>query len=282
MEESFYYALGHDLRRKILKIIGKNEYTSFTELKKKLKVSTGTIYHHLDTLEKLVTQKKNKKYYLTDLGQYAYDSLLENTKSFSNLDVNQREFQSPFLKLLLWLTPNLPLEIEKKKKIIFILLGIGLVFAGMILSSLTGSFTLLFFFIPSIEEFEGYNLFIGTILGIEFIINILLFFLLIEGATRIIYRTKTNLLSFWFFYIICYLPMIVYLLFHYLFLIGNLLDFVLFDFLDTLLLIFFQILSIWFLTYNISRVKDIKIESSLILTLILHISTFSIILFISL
>lgn len=282
MEESFYYALGHDLRRKILKIIGKNEYTSFTELKKKLNVSTGTIYHHLDTLEKLVTQKKNKKYYLTDLGQYAYDSLMKNSKSFSNLDVNQKEFQSPLLKLLLWLTPNLPLEIKKKRKFIYLLLGVALIIAGMILSSLTASFTLLFFFIPSIEELENYNISIGILLSIEFLINTVLFFLLIEGLIRVIYRTKTELLSFWFSYIICYMPMIVYLLIHFLFLIGNLLDFILFDFLDTLLLIFFQILSIWFLTYNISRVKDIKIESSLILTLILHISTFSVILFISL
>ncbi|MFW9946978.1 MAG: winged helix-turn-helix domain-containing protein, partial [Candidatus Odinarchaeota archaeon] len=72
MESNFYYALGHDLRRKIIKIIGDNEFSSFTTLKKELKVSTGTIYHHLDALSQLIEQRKDKKYYLTELGQHAY------------------------------------------------------------------------------------------------------------------------------------------------------------------------------------------------------------------
>ena len=91
MESSFYYALSHEIRRKILKIIGDNEFSSFTNLKRILKVSTGTIYHHLDSLSQLIHQKKNKKYYLTDLGIHAYNSLKENIEIMESIDFSNRE-----------------------------------------------------------------------------------------------------------------------------------------------------------------------------------------------
>ena len=63
------------MRRKIIKIIGDNDCSSFTILKTELKVSTGTIYHHLESLSQLIEQKEDKKYYLNDLGIHAYNSL---------------------------------------------------------------------------------------------------------------------------------------------------------------------------------------------------------------
>ncbi|MHA2398710.1 MAG: winged helix-turn-helix domain-containing protein, partial [Promethearchaeota archaeon] len=63
--------MSHEIRRKIITIIGENEFTSFTQLKNELKVSTRTIYHHLETLSGLIEQKEDKKYYLKDLGLYA-------------------------------------------------------------------------------------------------------------------------------------------------------------------------------------------------------------------
>jgi hypothetical protein len=281
VEEDFYYALGHDLRRRIVKIIGENGFSSFTQLKKNLKVSTGTIYHHLDTLEKLITQKKNKKYYLTDLGRYAYNSLMENSRSFTNLDLEKKEFDSPLLKGLLRLTPVLPIEIDSHKRIFYFLIGLCLISAVTIFSTLTGSFTLFFFFIPSIENLSELNLFILILLAVEFISNFLIIFLIIEILIRILFKKESDIWSFWFSYTISYLPMILYLIIHFSLLSFNLLELLFFDLLDTLLLVFFQILSLWFLTYYIYQIKGVKIESSLILTLILHIGAFSVILLVS-
>jgi hypothetical protein len=281
MEEDFYYALGHELRRRIIKIIGENEFSSFTQLKKNLQVSTGTIYHHLETLEKLITQKTNKKYYLTDLGKYAYNTLMENSKSFTNLDLEKKEFNSPLLKGLLRLTPVVPIKIDSDKRIYYFLIGLLLISAVTVFSTLTGSFTLFFFFIPSIENLSELNLFTLILLAAEFISNFLIIFLIIELLIRVFFNKESDIWSFWFSYTISYLPMIVYLLIHFSLLSFNLLELLLFDLLDTLLLVFFQILSLWFLTYYIYQIKGIKIESSLIITLILHICAFSIILLVS-
>ena len=60
VESSFYIALSHEIRRKILRIIGDNGFSSFTYLKRILKVSTGTIYHHLEALAQLIKQKKTR------------------------------------------------------------------------------------------------------------------------------------------------------------------------------------------------------------------------------
>ena len=103
IESSFYYALSHKIRRKIIKIIGDNEFTSFTHLKNELDVSTGTIYHHLETLSDLIEQKQNKKYYLKELGTYAYNSLKDNIET---IKAPHKEFKSQFLNKLMVLTTN--------------------------------------------------------------------------------------------------------------------------------------------------------------------------------
>lgn len=68
-----YRALGHPLRRDIIKYLGEHGKASFTELKRNLKVSVGTLYYNLDQLKDLVTQDPDKKYVLTKRGQVAYN-----------------------------------------------------------------------------------------------------------------------------------------------------------------------------------------------------------------
>ena len=101
----------------MIEIIGDNGYASFTILKKELKVSTGTIYHHLDTLSQLIEQKSDKKYYLTDLGQLAYNSLKANITNISK-EISSREFNSPILKGLMYLTPKKFINSSKTSSLI--------------------------------------------------------------------------------------------------------------------------------------------------------------------
>jgi len=57
-------------------------------------VSTGTIYHHLDTLSNLIEQQDNKKYYLTELGLHAYNSLIDNKDNIITPEFSKKEFNS--------------------------------------------------------------------------------------------------------------------------------------------------------------------------------------------
>ena len=112
------------MRRKIINIIGENKFSSFTLLKKELKVSTGTIYHHLDTMSQLIEQKDDKKYYLTELGLHAYDSLKDNIDTIITPDFSKKEFSSPILRGLMRLTPKKYINYENNIKIKVLIISI--------------------------------------------------------------------------------------------------------------------------------------------------------------
>ncbi|MBY9006078.1 MAG: HTH domain-containing protein, partial [Candidatus Lokiarchaeota archaeon] len=143
-ESSYYYALSHEIRRKIIKIIGDNEFTSFTHLKKELNVSTGTIYHHLETLSDLIEQKQNKKYYLKELGTYAYNSLKDNIET---IKAPQNEFKSSFLNKMMMITSKRFIMFHKKDRIYTVLISLGIIILGTIFSILNGFTSFFLFFI---------------------------------------------------------------------------------------------------------------------------------------
>ncbi len=78
LEKKFYEALDHEIRRKILRIIGENGVGTFTDFKNALGIGTGTLYHHLNILAPLVYQKDDKKYYLTKLGDMTLQFMQDN------------------------------------------------------------------------------------------------------------------------------------------------------------------------------------------------------------
>ncbi|NMC06878.1 MAG: helix-turn-helix transcriptional regulator [Candidatus Lokiarchaeota archaeon] len=78
LEKKFYEALDHDIRRKILRMIGENGVGTFTGFKNVLGIGTGTLYHHLNILSPLVFQKDDKKYYLTKLGEMTHQFMQDN------------------------------------------------------------------------------------------------------------------------------------------------------------------------------------------------------------
>jgi len=85
-----YAALGHPLRREIIKALGEKKQVGFTDLKSTLKVGVGTLYYNLDLLEKLVIQDENKKYTLTPKGQIAYDLLIQSDDKISSRGVEDK------------------------------------------------------------------------------------------------------------------------------------------------------------------------------------------------
>ena len=94
-EGKFYNALDHEIRRTILRMVGKDGLSSFTQFKKTLKVSTGTLYHHLDVLKDLISQNESRKYILTNLGKRALNFLVLNYDSIEATNLEDQKCKHP-------------------------------------------------------------------------------------------------------------------------------------------------------------------------------------------
>ncbi|RLF15649.1 MAG: hypothetical protein DRJ97_03265 [Thermoprotei archaeon] len=86
-----YQALGNPQRRKIIYLLGSRGPLPFSELKKSLNISVGSLYYNLDQLRDLVFQGPDKRYALTSKGMAVYnllrreDDILEPVTSSSSL-----------------------------------------------------------------------------------------------------------------------------------------------------------------------------------------------------
>ena len=236
-------------------------------------MSTGTIYHHLETLSGLIKQKEDKKYYLKELGLYAFNSLKDNIET---IKTPQREFKSPILRKLMRITTKRFIVFNKKDRVITILLSVGILALGLIFCILSGFTSILLFFVELSNV--GSNIFYRTLNNLSFILNFFFFFIVIEGVTRFFYNKKENTLNLLISFAIIQFPMVIYLIVHFIFESTGLGSFSGINLLDNILMIIFQVWSLWLLSYSLSVKKGLKIESSLIFALLLHYSGFTIIL----
>jgi len=67
---SIFLALKHPVRRKILNMLNEDPAT-YTQILSKLKVETGFLNYHLESLNGLVTKNEHDKYILSDFGEAA-------------------------------------------------------------------------------------------------------------------------------------------------------------------------------------------------------------------
>jgi len=270
-EEVFYYALGHNLRREIIKIIGENGYSSFTQFKKILKVSTGTIYHHLDTLSNLIEQKDDKKYYLTEIGQYAYESLIESEKNIGSTLIFQ--FKNKYLARFFNFYSEFIQASEKKDIFKISIISSIILFLGIIFNGLNGYNSFLLFFTPSLyTDFFIFN-------GLTFLINVFVFFIIVETFCRIFYRNNANIKLLLVSFPLILSPMVIYLGIHFIFQLTNILMNYIFYLMDRIIIISLQVLSLWLLSYHLNVLKNLKINQGLTISLILHLAGFSVIFF---
>jgi hypothetical protein len=244
-------------------------------------VSTGTIYHHLDTLSTLIEQQDNKKYYLTELGLHAYTSLIDNKDTIITPEFSKKEFNSPILKGLMRLTPKRYINFENKRSFRVMILSILIVLIGSIFCGLNVLFPFFLFFGESSMIFTTTEVILQFLLALVFIGNILLYYLINEGLSRIIYKKKENTLKFLVSFAITFFPLDIYLVLRFILASIGSLNYTYIRVLDNVLMILFQVWSLWLLTYNLSINKKLKIENSLIISLLVHYGGFSIFLLIS-
>ncbi|MBD3353355.1 MAG: hypothetical protein GF364_17875 [Candidatus Lokiarchaeota archaeon] len=281
IEEDFYYALNHEIRRTIIRMIGDEGKGSFTGFKKALNVSTGTLYHHLDVLKEIITQDEKRKYILTPLGEHAYNSLMKNSNSLdSSMNNNQRELVEKLQRLVDHIVPkNLYDKIEENPLL------------GIILSSaiLIGFFVLIFignidssfiFFLPFEYEIGEVEITKKVFLAFKLIISIGVTAIISEILSRFLFEKKENTQQYLSCYTIGVSPMLIYLLIYD---IGQYfsIEFV-YSPISKIIMVLFQAWAIWLMSYALIRFKDIRLERSLIITLLVHYGAFSAILFSSL
>jgi hypothetical protein len=238
-----------------------------------LNVSTGTIYHHLETLSDLIVQKQDKKYYLKELGTYAYNSLKDNLET---IKAPHKEFKSQFLNKLMVLTSKRFIIFNKKDRVYTILLSIGIILVGTIFSILNGFTSFFLFFIEN--NVESLDLPLQVLINASFVINFFAFFALVELISRIIYKSSENTLSFLASFALIQFPMIIYLILHFILKILTISSLSIVNFIDQALMIIFQVWSLWLLSYSLSVKKGLKIETSLIISLLIHYGGFTLIL----
>jgi len=88
-EGYLHKALSHEIRRKIIELIGENDSLSYSELSKLVHSEPGTLYHHLNFLKPLIVQGDDKLYRLTEYGKMAYD-LLKKSRAYTNMAFSLR------------------------------------------------------------------------------------------------------------------------------------------------------------------------------------------------
>jgi DNA-binding transcriptional ArsR family regulator len=72
--------VNHPVRMRIIELLAAKPL-SWKELSSELGVRTGSLYHHLDTLERIVTRDSERRYTLTRLGQEIFAELNDDRKS---------------------------------------------------------------------------------------------------------------------------------------------------------------------------------------------------------
>ena len=269
------------MRRKIIKIIGDNDYSSFTILKKELNVSTGTIYHHLESLSQLIEQKEDKKYYLNDLGVHAYNSLQDNIETYITREFSKKEFNSPILKALMLITPKRFISANKFNYFQVAMISFGIIMFGAIFSRLNALFPLLLYFGDFYQNIEEISVIFLNLLPIFFVLNYLVYYLIIEGLCRLFYKKSENSFKFFLSFSLILFPMLLYLILHYIFIVTNSLELQIVSIIDNIALIILQVWALWIQTYNLSIYKYLKIENSLIVSLLVHYGAFSLLLLLS-
>ena len=227
-------------------------------------------------MSNLVEQKQDKKYYLKELGLYAYNSLKNNIETIKTPDFAHRELKSPILRKLLWITSQRFIEFEKKDKKFSIMVSTAIIIIGTIFCGLNGFYSFFFFFIDIGQM--NLELAFQILLSLSFIANFFIIFIIMEGITRFFYKKNEKIGDFFVSFAIILYPMVFFLIFHLIFKWFDLLNISIFNLLDKILLIIFQVWSLWLLSYSLCVKKGLKIESSLIISLLLHYGCFTIIL----
>lgn len=155
--------VNHPVRMRIIELLAVRPLT-WKELSNELGVRTGSLYHHLDTLERIVTRDSERRYTLTRLGREVYSELNDEKKtpaqSIQGIEKAMRKRTVGALAREVFVPRSLLVPLTSTRPRGIITLGVVLaIVAGLLLVS--GNELLLFSFSPS----DGALLSLATLAG---------------------------------------------------------------------------------------------------------------------
>lgn len=90
--EDIYAVLGNPIKKRIVEIIAERGAASFTDLKRDLNLSVGTLYYNLDSLRSFVAKDANRKYVLTERGYVLYRAMREGDDAIKRAILPKKGF----------------------------------------------------------------------------------------------------------------------------------------------------------------------------------------------
>ena len=272
-EKQFYTSISHEIRRKIIKIIGDKDSAGFSDIKKGTNISTGTIYHHLNVVKDLIAQDSRKKYHLTTLGQHAYRFLSQNLDSIKSVEANNTilvEQKTKKISNFLLFKKVFKIVLENQKWAYLTTPLILLLIAGLC-GVLSIDAYLFFYEKPSLDEKDVILDFNSSLMVIS---GFIILFLLTELLCQIIFGKKDNWLGLLKVLGISYIPILFYLL-----ILVNIIYLIPLNHRDILiinriLMLCFQVWSMVLLAYSISLTKYVRLERGLIIAIFIDYGTF--------
>ncbi|MFW9952256.1 MAG: hypothetical protein ACFFKA_19215, partial [Candidatus Thorarchaeota archaeon] len=196
-------------------------------------------------------------------------------------DFSSREFKSPLLKALMKLTPRKAILLQEEKKHRILFYSVLCIILGSIFTGLNQFLPFFLFFYKSNLIIFSSEIMLQVIFSILFIANSFLYYIILEGICRIFYKKNENSFNFFQSFGLIFFPIDLFLVIHFIFEISGSIVLPSIRIIDNILMILFQVWSLWLLTYSLTVNKQLKIEGSLIIVLLIHYSGFSIFLLLS-
>ncbi|MHA1733734.1 MAG: ArsR family transcriptional regulator [Promethearchaeota archaeon] len=276
-EETFYSALNHDFRRRIIKLVGnsRGEFATFSQIKEELQASTGTVYHHLEVLKPLLQQDQKKRYHLTTLGKYAFNIMAHNVFEIETSKPKPVRGEMPTWEYLLKHLPVRLLQYHNGRPTMgWVVTGTcGFVLA--LFCAIFGFNSSFLFFFP-VGDQASLSTALKVWLFFRFWLSFLAFSGLIQLMCRYVFKTPEN-----FPYLLSSMGFVFFpLLFYFLVRQTSVLWMPagLFLVVDKVALIGLQVVSILLLSTSLRVFKYLKMEQALIVVLLVHYFSFLVIL----
>ncbi len=256
-EQELYEAIGHPIRRQILRLISEQEIVTYSDLIAELQITPGRLYHHLGILKELVVQNKDKRYSLSPLGVQASKILDTGTDFVSTFPSQKglgiqknRFFTALSLEKLISGFVQAPIHSSLEALLIISVLG----WLSSTMNSVVAGYIILF---------EGYSFPVSLLAVITSCLFVFLFF---EGGSRYFFARPQGLRGVWFITVISFIPQTLFLGIGYL----------LFRFLGitripaTIAFVIVTGLQVWSLqiqVFNLRKIKMLALEKVLVLAL---------------
>jgi len=190
--------ISHPIRIKIIELLATNGSMGFSELKKELRISTGSIYYHLSVLSDFIIQDEKKKYKLNQEGYRLYNFIKNGEYKFTS-----SKNENKIMKINNIFNGNiLFLFLLNNNKLIFVLLPILIILYSEIYSFSNIFLRILFLKDVRLIQFTD-SLF-------NFAINWILIYLIIEIIFSIFFKNRKNQAYLFACIPFTYTPLVIY------------------------------------------------------------------------